>query len=112
VAIFLFFGFVALLICGSAAAGYVLAIYAFRPQHLSDLFVLIKGSSYEKKLPNSAAVGLALAMAIPSIGGLSYAVSGTSWLVTFFGLAGTYFWAWAAAAFFVGFALAVMLRSE
>ena len=111
-ALIFFFGFVAMLVCGSAIAGYVFAIYALRPHRLGDLFTLLKGSEYEKKFPNSAAVGLALAMAIPAIGGVSYAVSGASWFVELFGLAGKHFWAWVAAAFVVGFALAMLLRND
>lgn len=111
-ALIFFFLFVAALVCGGAIVGYTLAIYALRPQRLGDLFMLLKGSEYEKTFPNSAAVGLALAMAIPAIGGLAYAVSGASWFVQLFGAAGTHFWAWVAIAFLVGFALALLLRND
>ena len=107
-----FFGFVAALVCGAAILGFVLAIYVFRPRRLADVFALLNGSRYQRHVPNTAAIGLILAALMPAITGLSYAVSGTKWFADIFGLAGTYFWAWVAMAFAVGFVLGLLLRGE
>lgn len=107
-----FFGLVAILVCGGAILGFLLAIYAFRPHRLGDVMALLSGTSYGKHVPNTAAVGLAIAAALPAIAGLSYAVSGTRWFVDLFGIVGTYFWLWVAGAFSVGFVLGLILRGE
>src|SRR5262245_7139980 len=99
-----FFGFVAVLICGAAIVGFVVAVYAFRPHLLADVFAVQEVPDSGKRLL-TAAIGLVLAAALPMIAGLAYAVSGTKWFVDIFGLAGTYFWAWVAIAFSIGFIL-------
>jgi CBS domain containing-hemolysin-like protein len=109
---FLFFGLVAALVCGGAIIGFVLALYALRPDRLSDLLPLLDNSRHKTQLQNTAVIGLLLAAALPSVAGVSYAVSGSKWFVEILGSAGTYFWAWVAAAFSVGFVLALLLRGD
>src|SRR5262245_59463639 len=99
----LFFAFVAALVCGAAVLVFVLAIYVFRPRRLRDLVALLDGSGVQRHLPNNAAIGLVLAAALPAVAGVAHAVSGTRWLTDIFGMAGTYFWAWVAISFAVGF---------
>lgn len=107
-----FFGFVAVLICGGAITGFVFALYAFRPDRLADLLPLLENSTYKNQLQSNAAIGLFLAAAMPTLAGVSYAVSGTNWFVDIFGAVGTYFWTWVAAAFAVGFFLALLMRAH
>lgn len=102
-----FFGLVAFLVCGGAILGFLLAVYAFRPHELGQVFALLDGHK-----PNTAALGLVIAALLPAIAGLSYAVSGAKWFVDLFGAAGTYFWVWVAGAFLVGFLLGLILRGE
>jgi len=107
-----FFALVAFLVCGGAIVGFLLALYAFRPHELGQVFALLSGSAYERHVPNQAALGLLIAALLPAIAGLSYAVSGTKWFVDLFGEAGTYFWVWVAGAFVIGFLLGLILRGE
>lgn len=107
-----FFGFVAVLVAGGAISGFVLALYELRPDRLADMLPLLDGSNYQHQAQNSVVIGLLLAVAIPTIAGVSYAVSGTKWFVDIFGAAGTHFWAWVGAAFVIGFLLALLLRSD
>ena len=58
---FLFFGFVAVLVCGGAIIGFVLALYALRPDRLSELLPLLDNSRDKTQLQNTAVIGLLLA---------------------------------------------------
>ncbi len=107
-----FFGLVAALVCGGAVLGFLLAIYVFRPRQLGDVLALLRGSTYENRIANTAAVGLIIAALLPAIAGLSYSLSGARWFAEVFGELGKYFWVWVAGAFGLGFLLGLILRGE
>ena len=107
-----FFGIVAILVGGGAILGFILAVYTFRPRQLGELLEVLKVLGHDEPPPNTAFVGLALAAALPIVGGLSFAASGAKWFVEFFGVAGTYFWAWVAIAFTTGFLLGLLFPGD
>ena len=102
-----FFGFVFGLIAAGAALGFLAVLYIGRPKLFAELLACLE---YEATLLTKTAAGLAIAFLVPLVAGLSYALSGTQYLVDLFGVLGQFFWGWVAAAFLLGIILACLLR--
>lgn len=90
-----FYAFVVILVAAAAVLGFLTAVYA-RPRLFSDALARIT-------------VGLIIAILVPLVGGISYALSGTSWAVGLLGIAGTWFWLWVAVAFGFGALIGILI---
>ena len=102
------FGLVLVLIAASAVLGFATALYIVKPSLWQSF------PSQDRRVVLLAQIGLGLAIAIftPLVAGLSYALSGTSWMVTFFGDAGTWFWAWVGLTWLIGVVMGCLLRHD
>lgn len=103
----LLFGFVFALLAAASIVGFLTALYVIRPRLFNEMLNLLTG---EASLFAKVLVGLTIAVVVPLVGGLSYAVSGSKWFVELFGAAGTWFWGWVGIAFLVGLLLGCVLR--
>ena len=83
-----FFGFVFLLLAASSVLGFLTALYVMRPRLFDEM---LRSLGTEVSLFAKILAGLSISILAPVVGGLSYAVSGSRWLVDFFGNAGTWF---------------------
>ena len=97
------------LVAVGAILGFVTALYALRPNLFYELSSEV---GLKMSLIVKMGVGAAIAALVPVLGGISYALSGTSMMVEVFGMAGTWFWGWVAIAYFIGFLLGTILRHE
>jgi hypothetical protein len=102
-----FFSLVLVLIAVSAILGFATALYLRRPSLFGQL---VEPSDEGVLLILKAGVGLAIAIFTPLVAGLSYALSGASWMVAFLGEAGVWFWAWAGLTWLAGLFMGCMLH--
>jgi hypothetical protein len=102
-----FFGLVLVLIAVSAVLGFATALYLRRPLLLGQL---VEGADDGVLLILKVVIGLAIAIFTPLVAGVSYALSGASWMVAFFGEAGVWFWAWAGLTWLAGLFMGCMLH--
>ena len=102
-----FFGLVLVLIAAAAVLGFATALYLGRPALLGQL---VAGADHGVLLLLKVVVGLAIAIFTPLVAGVSYALSGSSWLVTCFGDAGVWFWVLAGLTWIIGVFMGSMLR--
>jgi len=101
------FGLVFVLVIASAVLGFATAIYILKP-------ALWQGfASQDRRLVLLAQIALGLVIAIftPLVAGLSYALSGASWMVTFLGDAGTWFWVWVSLTWVIGLVMGCLLQT-
>lgn len=102
-----FFIFVLGLLALSAVLGFAFAIASFRPRIVR---FIAKHEGSGDPIFIFGILGLALSILIPLVAGISYAMSGASWMTQFFGILGQYYWCWNAGAFATGLIMGASIR--
>ena len=103
-----FFAFVFGLVAIAAGLGFLTILYAVRPKLFADL---MRSIHHPPSTITNVTAGLIIATLLPIVAGTAYAASGASWMVSFFGAVGTWFWAWVAGAYLFGMLVACVLRT-
>ncbi len=112
--LFAFFAFALGLVILAAALGIATALHIQFPK----IAAWLEDFEHASKKPTTVAdlffvricLALFIAAGVPIVGGLAYAVSGSSWFITFLGDAGRYYWAWVGGAFISGILAGSFLR--